>query len=182
MLLRFFKRYWLHILLWGLMAVYFITAPGVYARVFLKAGKPIPTDSAIPPESNRISFVVEGLEPYTQDGQSLHNLYGRAYIAPEQGQPPMDGFVREITLISDDNTYVFFVKSVHRDPGLQDLPASLGIDLDTLGFSAAISKDVIKPGTYRIGVVFRNPSTGEAYYGDKPAHYLVRTANTFTLK
>jgi hypothetical protein len=175
------KKYWPHLLLWVAMIVYFIFAPDLFARVFIKSGKPIQTENSLPSSSNRISFVVDGLDPYREGGQSLYSLYGWGYITSEPGKS-VEGYIPEIVLVSDDNTYFFAVKTGYRNPGPQSMFADPGVNLDKLGFNALIAEDSIKPGKYRIVMVFKNPSNGEAYYWDKPARYLIKTPNTFTLK
>jgi len=58
----------------------------------------------------------------------------------------------------------------------------MGIKLDTLGFRSLIAEDFIKPGEYRIGIIFKDVATGAAFYADKPSWYLVRTPNTIELQ
>jgi hypothetical protein len=181
MAMRTLKKYWPHLLLWTAMIVYFIFAPNWFTRVFIKSGKPVQVENLLTSPSKRISFVVDGLDPYIEDGQTLYNLYGWGYIAPEAGKT-VQGFVPEIALVSDNNIYFFAVKTGYRNPGPQSMFADAGVNLDALGFNALIAEDSIKPGKYRIALVFKDSSTGEAYYWDKPAHYLIKTPNTLTLK
>lgn len=175
------KKYWPHLFLWVAMIVYFIFAPNWFTRVFIKSGKPIQTEKALPSPSKRISFAIDGLDPYIENGQSLYNLYGWGYIASEAGETTQ-GFVPEIVLISDHENYFFATKTGYRNPGPQSMFTDAKVNLDTLGFNALIAEDTIKPGKYRIAIVFKNPSTGSAFYWDKPAHYLIKTPNTLTLK
>jgi hypothetical protein len=116
-----------------------------------------------------------------EGGQSLESLYGWGYIASEPGKS-VEGYVPEIALVSDDNIYFFEVKTGYRNPGPQSMFGDAGVNLETLGFNALIAEDWIKPGKYRIAMVFRNPSSGEAYYWDKPARYLIKTPNTLKLE
>jgi hypothetical protein len=175
------KKYWPHVLLWCAVIGYFVFAPDLVTLVFTRAGKPLQAETTLPSPSKRISFVVEDLDSYIKDGQSLNNLYGWGYITPE-AKESVQGFVPEIALVSDHEVYFFAVKTGYRNPGPQSMFADAGVNLDTLGFNALIAEDSIKPGKYRIAMVFKNPSTGEAYYWDKPAHYLIKTPNTLTLK
>ena len=181
MLQNLLRKYWLHIFLWAVMLVYFVFGTDLVTFAFTKTGKPIETDGVIPIESDRITFVVEDLETYIKDGKSLYNLYGWAFILPEKGQGT-DSYQREIVLASVKKIYFFQVESEYRNPGPQSLFAEADVDLNTLGFNTLIAEDSIQPGKYRIGIIFRNPSTGLAYYWDKPAHYLVKTPNTLTFK
>jgi len=181
MIVYFIKKSWFHILLWIAMFIYFIFAPDVFTSAFARNGKPLQIDNTIPPESDRITFVIEDLESYVKDGENLYNLYGWALIVPEE-VVSTNLFVREITLVSDERKYFFSVKSGYRNPGLQSKFTDAGVELETLGFSVLIAEDVIKPGEYRIGFVFRNISNGSAFYWDKPARYLVKTPNTLSLE
>ena len=176
-----FKKYWPHIVLWAAMVLYFLFAPDLFTLAFIKTGKPLQTDGKIPAGSDKITFVVEELGSYIKGGENLYNLYGWAYIAPEPGETA-DGFVREVALVSEKEIYFFAVRSTYRSPGPQSMFDGAAVDLNTLGFTTLIAEDAIKPGKYRIGIVFRNPSTGTAFYRDKPAHYLIKTPNTLTLK
>ena len=175
------RKYWLHIFLWAVMLVYFVFGPDWVTLAFIKTGKPLQTDGMIPVESDRITFVVENLETYIKEGKNLYNLYGWAFILPEKGQA-VDSFQREIVLVSDKKIYFFQVVSEYRNPAPQSVFAEAAIDLNTLGFNTLIAEDGIKPGKYRVGIIFRNPSTGLAYYWDKPAHYLIKTPNTLAFK
>ena len=180
MAIRISKNYGIHILIWALMASYLLIAPGLFTPMMIKTGKPIRTDSSIPTESDQISFAVEGLGFRPQNGERLYNLFGWAFILG-QGEAA-DRFEREITLTSDKKVYVFSTQTVARNPGPESIFVKLGVNLDTLGYSTRISEDALKVGRYRIGIIFRNPSTGVDFYLDKPARYLVKTPNTLRLE
>ena len=178
--MRFFRKYWFHILAWGAMVFYFLYAPDLFALVFLENGKPLATDNVIPVESDRVTFLIDGLEPYVKDGEKLYKMYGWALLVPDE-ETSETLFDREIVLVSEKRSYFFSVTSEHRDPGLPGKFTDLEVDLDNLGFSFLIAEDLIKPGRYRIGMIFRDISTGSALYWDKPVHYLVKTPNTLRL-
>jgi hypothetical protein len=179
--MKIIKKYWPHLLLWVAMIMYFIFAPDLFNRFFIKTGKPLETENTLPSASRRITFVVDALAPYAEDTEGLYSLYGWGYITPEAGETA-EGFVPEIALVSDEKIYVFKGKTSYRNPGPASMFADKGVDLDDLGYEAFITGDSIQPGKYRIAMIFKNPSTGEAYYWDKPARYLIKTPNTLTLK
>jgi hypothetical protein len=170
------KNFWFHMVLWIFMLVYFFVAPDVLTALFVKNGKPLHTHNPLPEESDRISFAAEDLVSYTKDGERLYNLYGWAFIVPDGNMT--NAFVKEIVLFSENQRYYFPVQSTYRDPGPKSLVADEGVDLNTLGFSALLAEDAIKPGKYRIGIIFRDSVTGAAVYSDKPARHIVKTANT----
>ena len=179
--MKVFRKYWLHVFIWAAMMLYFLFAPDLFVRFFLKAGRPLQAGDHIPSESNRITLVVEDIGSYIEGGEDLHSLYGWAYILPQQGHSST-GFTREIVLSSDKKVYFFAVKSNYRSPGPQSTFAAAGVDLNTLGFNTLIAEDAIQPGKYRIGIVFRDPFTGDSFYWDKPARYLVKTPNSLRLE
>jgi hypothetical protein len=177
MVIKFLKKFWIHILIWVGIVFYFFFAPDLFTVILTKNGKPLQAEPGIPAESKRITYEITGFEPYIKDGEKLSSLFGWAIIAPEKGQSK-NSFVRELVLVSEERKYVFPILSGYRNPSLPDKLAGLDVDLETLGFNALIAEDAIKPGKYRIGFIFRDSSTGSTFYWDKPASYLVKTPNT----
>jgi hypothetical protein len=178
---KFLMKYGLHILLWAGMFLYFTFSPELIVRLFNEYGKPVQTKASIPAESDQIQFVVEGLLPYLKDGEDLYQLYGWAFILPEEDES-LGELVRELALVADEGSYFFPIRPEYRRPDLPTKFKDLDIDFETLGFSVLIAEDILKPGTYRIGISFRNTSDGSAFYRDKPVYYLVKTPNTLRLE
>jgi hypothetical protein len=178
---KLIKRNRFHILVWTAMFAYFVFAPDLFTMIFTKNGKPVHAAHVDFVESERILYSIDGFETYLQDGEELYNLYGWALMVPEDSMPA-SAYVREIVLTSGDRQYIFSVESGYRNPDLTDKLSSVQVDLETLGFRALMAEDAIKPGTYRIGILFRDASTGSVFYWDKPAHFLVKTPNTFRLQ
>ena len=181
MLIKFFKKPLFHVLLWGFMVLYFLVAPDIYTALFTSHGKPLKPQNVAYTESNRISWVVEELARTDVDGQRLFNLYGWAFIGSNEDGTAGE-YTREIVLLSEERRYFFPVQPVYRSPSPHSLFSELNVDLNHLGFSALIEEDLIKPGKYRVGIVFKDNSNGSAFYWDKPAYYLVRTPNTLRLE
>ena len=179
--MKLLTKFGLHVLLWALMFFYFVFAPDLFTLLFAKNGKPLQVVTTLPVESDRIHLVVEDLVPHVKDGENVYELYGWALIIPEEGLLPAS-FTREVILISNERNYHFSARSGYRSPDLPSELAGANIDFNTLGFSALIAEDAIKPGEYRVGIVFRDPATGSAFYWDKPASYLIKTPNTLTWK
>jgi hypothetical protein len=177
--MKLFARFGPHVLVWGLMFAYFIFAPDVFARFFARHGKPIQINNTLPAESGRIHFLVEGLVPVIKDGEELYELYGWALMVPENSLRAATAG-RELVLISEAGNYYFPVDSTARNPELPEELAGVDVDRQTLGFRVLLFEDTIRPGEYRVGMVFRDPATGSAFYSDKPATYLVKTPNTLT--
>jgi hypothetical protein len=175
---RFIKKNWFHILIWAAMFIYLGLAPSLYVKFVLKKGKPLPVDGTLPETSEQIKLSIDGLEPYMYEGQKIYLLSGWAFSVLDANISP-DMYERLIVLVSHSKIYYFPVQTVGR-PGVQKVYKDLNMDLTNSGFRAYISKDVIQPGKYRIGIVFKNPSTGLAYYNDKPARYIIRSTNGFS--
>jgi hypothetical protein len=178
--MRALKKYSLHLFLWLLMVSYFMYAPRFVARFFVKTGKPLQPESSMKVETSQVQFAAEGLEEFREQGERVQGVNGWAFMLPLEGVP-LRGLVRELVLTSRERTYTFPVESKFYPIDPKHRYAAF-IDTNTLGFTALISEDAIEPGKYRIGMSFRNPATGVSYYWDKPAHYLIKTPNTFTLK
>src|ERR1044071_6813434 len=115
MIVRFLKNSWFHILIWIMIFIYFFSAPSLFVSVFAKNGKPLHDKINIPAESDQITFMIDGVEPYVKDGENLNHLYGWAFIIP-QGNASTDLFIRELALVSNERKYFFSVKSKYRNP------------------------------------------------------------------
>jgi len=179
MLLKFFKKFWFHIFILAGMFFYLVYAPELVA-ILSNQGKPLLIDGSLPAGSDQISFVIEGVES-SSEGQNLWNLYGWAFIVPQNGIYAAS-FVREIILVSEERNYFFSAEPVSRNPSMPSYFTDRGVDLETLGFHTLIQQAAIEPGKYRIGIVFRNTADGSAFYQDKPAYFLVKTPNTLRLE
>ena len=164
------KKYWIHLLLWIAMLAYFLYAPDLVNAFLTKNGKPLQTDSPIPFDSKRISYGLMSLEPYTKDGENLYNLAGWSLMFPEEGQPA-GSFEREVVLRSDEEKYVFPITHV--------FPVA---NEDAPGFNVLIGEDVLKPGKYRVGLIFRDRSTGEEFFWDRPVYHIIKTPNKMQLE
>ena len=152
-----------------------MSAPDLYVQFFLKNGKPIQIDGGRPLDSEQIRFTIDSLTPQVVEGQALYELSGWAFSLMDKSISP-DMYNRTIVLTSDSNTYFFPVQTVQRSD-VQQVFKNLNMDLSGSGFRVLISKDVIQPGEYRIGISFENPVTGLAHYSDKPDRYIIRSAN-----
>jgi hypothetical protein len=174
-MLRVFQRNWFHILVWTAMFVYLAVAPDLYVHFFLKNGKPLQIDENLPTDSDQIKLKIDGLDQINYEEYEIYRMYGWAFSLMDENVSP-DMYDRTIVLTSSTKTYFFPIQTVQRS-GVQDAYKHLNMDLVGSGFSVLISKDVIQPGKYRIGIIFKNPSTGLAYYSDKPAKYIIRSPN-----
>jgi hypothetical protein len=176
----FLRKNCIHIFIWTMMILYIAFAPHVYTYFFVKDGKPVRTEDALPPDSGHIIFNVEDISLITQEGQELYKIWGWAFSTFDKTMSP-DMYEREIALTSNSKTHYFPVFNVKR-PGVNELYKNLGMNLAGSGFYVLIAKDVLELGEYRLGIVFRDPSTGFLYYADKPKRIIIRTPNKLTLE
>jgi hypothetical protein len=179
LLQKLIKNNWFHIVAWMAIFMYYAVAPDLYVHFFLKNGKPLQIDGNIPTETNQIKFRVDGLEPIEYEGQDIYKLYGWAFLTVNMNVH-LSKYEREIVLISDSKRYFFQTQSVKR-PGVQKAYEHLNMDLLDSGFLTLISKDVIAPGEYRVGIIFKNPMNGSEHYADNPKRIVLRTPNSLIL-
>jgi hypothetical protein len=170
------RKGWRHIFIWALMLAYFAFAPDLFVRFILKDGKPIQYDEVLPDVSDQISYSITRLETFYINGELFFKLIGWSFLRSDPNQAMYE---RLIVLKSDTNTYFFAIQSTER-PDVQEAFEYLDIDLLNSGFSSLLSKDVIRPGIYRIGIVFRIPSANKVYYM-VTNKIIVRTANQIRL-
>jgi hypothetical protein len=169
----------IHIFIWALMFAYITFSVNLHTHFFLKYGKPIRIDKSLPQETMQIKFTVDDLDPIILEGQEMYQLWGWAFSTADANMAP-DAYEREIILVSNSEIYIFPIHNVKRQ-GVQDVYKDLNMNLIFSGFSTYISKDVLPFGEYRVGIVFRDPSTGSTYYTDKPKIIIHRTPNRLSL-
>jgi hypothetical protein len=158
-MLNALKENRLHILIWALMLAYVIAAPDLYARFVLKNGKPVQESVELPVPTDQILFSADRLDP-VPGGQGLFNLWGWAFAREE---PDQSHYERFIVLQSSTNTYFFPTQSFEY-PQVQAAFPDLAINVMNSGFSTYISKDLIQPGSYQVGILFRHRTSSAIYY------------------
>jgi hypothetical protein len=175
----FLKKNWIHILIWGAMFLYLLVARGLRTQFYLDQGKPVRVETSHPREEQQVEFVVDSLDQTIVAKEAVYRLMGWAFSTTDPTKSP-DQYEREIILISDEKVYIFPTDTVERQ-GVQDTFQELNMDLLSSGYSTLIAKDVLPIGEYRVGILFRDPSTGQEYYTDKPRVILDRTPNSLEL-
>ena len=159
-MLNLLRKNRLHILVWTLMLIYQVFAPGLYTRFVLLNGKPIQVNGELPAETDQNKYSIDGLDPIVYEGQDLYKLWGWAFLNVDPSKTP-DMYEQEIVLTSRSRYYFFPAKSVPR-PGVQEAFKNLNMNLINSGFSTLIAMDVIRPGKYSVGIVFRYQPCGHA--------------------
>jgi hypothetical protein len=166
-----------HILIWVVMIIYLFIAPDLFTRFILTNGKAIEFSQELPATTDQIKLQVDNLDSIKSDGQELFQLWGWSFLLSDPNQAIYDRF---IVLQSDTRIYFFPTQTVERQ-GVQETFKDLNMDLLFSGYSTIICKDVIKPGRYQIGIVFKNQFDNSTYY-IRSNKLLVRTANQLILE
>lgn len=170
---NFFRKYRFHILIWGVMIAYFLTAPNIYSQYAMKHGRPVQIDFELPQPTDQIQAAVDKIFPLVIDDYHLFRFWGWAFT---QEEPDPTLYDRYFVLASNTNTYIYPMEITGR-PDVQEYLADLNLDLVDTGFNAMISKDGIRIGRYQAGVLFRNIATGEVIYSIIPGRIIIRTPN-----
>ena len=173
---RWFQKNWIHIFVWAAMLIYMAAAPHFHERYILKAGKPVLFDDKLPQVTDQIYYGVDRFDPVVVHGQNLYNLWGWSFM---RGEPDQAAYERLIVLQSENRVY-FFSSVNNARPDVQTLFNDLRLDLINTGFSAYISKDVIEPGTYHIGILVKHQGNGKIYYTVTEKR-IIRTPNKLHL-
>jgi hypothetical protein len=171
-LFKFIKTFRFHVLILIGFIAYLLLAPFVYNDLFIKFGKPVDYTDKFPAPTNNISLSIDSFDSTTYEGHITKSLEGWALLYDEPDQSKYERFV---VLQSEARTYFFTVEPVKRSL-LQESFSNLGLDILYSGFRAFISEEHIKPGTYQVGILFKNKFDGTAYYTISPS-VIQRTAN-----
>lgn len=156
------------------MIIYLVFAHDLYIYFILKNGKPILVNAELPAAAKGIKFHIDTFKPTVYDGQNLYSMIGWAFSTADPAMRPED-YERNLVLVSGKKNYIFPTISSPR-LSLQKAYQSLGMELTNAGFSTIISQDVIKPGIYRIGIIFHDHHKGSSSY-TLTNKYLIRTPN-----
>ncbi len=103
-----------------------------------------------PAESDDIVYRMDRLETVVREGQELVEMEGWAFL---EGRSAEDNWIY-VVLKSESWTYVFDTILQER----KDVTAyfgDLGLDLDESGFVARIPAEMIRSGTYELGILIR---------------------------
>jgi hypothetical protein len=159
----------IHFVLWAMAILYLLFSPAFqYRFLSQEVGKPPEVLNAPPKENGEIKYNLESLIYWSidrvadQEGET-YAFMGWAFIneSPQIQQAEYDRFV---VVYNESNTYLFPMK-VYPRPDVQKAFQDLGLgDLKSSGFNAIISKNALKVGEYKIGLLFRSKENGTSYY------------------
>jgi hypothetical protein len=141
-----------HLVIWAVFIIYLLTASQIYAKFFLKNGKPLPGPAALPAEKGSVQFFLDDLSPYHDKGETVFMLTG--WVFSEEFQES-GIYQKKIVLHSSKEDLIFPTEIVDR-PDVAEHFSSLHMDLVNSGFRVFISKDVLKIDNYRIGFLLED--------------------------
>ncbi len=126
----------------------------------------------LPEPTDKIKFSLDALESVPDD-QFLYRLSGWAFLDEE---PDQSSYERSLVLKSKTRTYFYPVTSLQKKD-----PQKVSKGSDKQLFHAILSRAVILPDIYSLGVLFKYPAKGYAHYAvtDK---MLVHAAGQLQLK
>jgi hypothetical protein len=133
----------IHFLVWSVMLSYLFFAHDLYTKYFLDTsigGKPIQYDGVSPVETTDIQFGVNGLNYIDRDQYVLTGWTLYQNLAASRR------YDRYVVLSSDRESYYFLIPKPKKK------------------FYIYLSKNSIRPGTYKLGFVFRHKSNGHAFF------------------
>jgi hypothetical protein len=170
------QKKWMHILIWLMMIFYFFTGSSLYTHFILANGKPVEFAQGLPLTTDQIKYGVDSLNSIKVNGQDLYKLSGWSFYLND---PDQDKYTRYVVIQSNSKTYFFTTQSQDR-VDVQRAFNNLNLNLRNSGYSTIISKDVIRPGRYQIGILFEDNSQNAVYY-IITNKILVRTPNYLRL-
>ena len=142
------KRSYIHILIVALLLIYIFSANSLYIKFFLKDGKPISSGVSLPAQSQDVDFELDKLTPVVIDKQDFYSLTGFAFIKTNRS---MKNNIR-IVLTSSTQTLIFSTKTVDF-PSMIKSYSGYQPGMDQAEFQFLLSKGVLKPGTYQLGIL-----------------------------
>lgn len=175
---KILSKNWIHIVTWGMMILYFIVAPGVNARFFTQEGKSIQVNAQLPVEVNESKSFVDRIEVYDEQN-GIYQLLGWAFLTIDKNIPSSD-YERLVVLRTLDKNSVFEAGTFRRID-VQLAYNDLGMDVANSGFSALIDSNLLKPGLFRVGIIFKHILDDSAFYTDTD-FCIKRTPNKFILE
>jgi hypothetical protein len=143
-----------HFAILAVLLVYLFAANPIYTHFFLKNGKPVSSNVALPAPSStmvynsRIVFKLADMQPVRIDGQNLYQIRGFAF---EASNPVKENKI-SIVLSTKNQNQVFPTSTVPHPNMIQSYSGyTKGMDHDE--FSMLLSDAVLKPGTYQVGIL-----------------------------
>jgi hypothetical protein len=174
--MRFLRKNWIHIVVWGLMIVYLFVSPLIEEKYFLHQGKPVALDAVSAVETSQLRYSIDKISEVKTQGEKVYKLNGWSFLPSAQSLTDHDVFIA--VTVQGKLVYYPVVAGKRRDV-VSAFP-EVTFDLLFSGFSCNIAKETISQGSHAIGILYRHKATGETLY-QETGYKLVRTPNTLAL-
>jgi hypothetical protein len=157
---NWFKRYYKHFIACAVLIVYVFAANPLYVRFFLKDGKPLGTQVALPSTSKDVIYQLgDQIQSLRINGQDLYELRGYAFFQAFHEQE------NNITVIlsSASGDIAYATRTVALPNMIESYPGYTK-GMDHAEFSLLLSQNTLAPGTYHIGILLKNKNgPGQSY-------------------
>jgi len=171
------RAIWIHLGFWGLMLVYLLVAPVVEAKFFISEGKPVEVEGAVLENTNLIRHAIDKVSAVWLHGEKVYRVVGWSFLSTAT-----DLSQHEIYLVLDSGSKAYFFPTTPTKRGdIQKAFPDITMDLTYAGFSANIAKETIGRGTYVVGFLYVDKTSGEMTYQES-AKMITRTPNTLRLE
>ena len=172
---NWFKGNYKHFIACAVLIIYVFSVNPLYVRFFLKDGKPLGTQTAVPaPSKDIIYHLGDQIQPLRLNGQDLYELKGYAFFKSNHEQE------NNITILLSSATgnTVFATRTVALPNMIESYPGYTK-GMDHAEFSLLLSQNALSPGTYHIGILLQNKNgAGQAYI--LTGGSIKKTPNTLT--
>ncbi len=157
---NWFKGKYKHFIACAVLIVYVFAANPLYVRLFLKDGKPLDTQLALPAVSKDVIYHLgDQIQSLRINGQDLYELKGYAFFQAAREQE------NTITVIlsSASGNIAFATRTVALPNMIESYPGYTK-GMAHAEFSLLLSQNALSPGTYHIGILLQNKNgPGQAY-------------------
>jgi len=169
------RNWYKHFIAVALLIIYVFAANPLYVRFFLKDGKPLGTQVALPNTSKDVIYQLgDQIQSLRVNGQDLYQLNGYAFFQYNHEQE------NNITVILSKATgnMAFATRPVALPNMIESYPGYTK-GMDHAEFSLLLSQNALAPGTYHIGILLQNKNgAGQSYV--LTGGLLKKTPNTLT--
>jgi len=172
-----FKKIWFHVLIWLFIILFFLWGPRIIDMFFIKDGKPSRLNIDIPEESDQIKYSLDLFESFDKQGY-VYEMRGWAFTTDDPNNPT-NTYLTEIVLSSGNKNMIFSTQSKGRADVIKAFE-DLNLNIREPGFSTLISKSLLKPGVYSIGILLKQTEKGFVRYIETNM-VINRTPNTIQL-
>jgi hypothetical protein len=151
-----------HIVVWGVLVIYLLSANQLYVQFILKNGKPVATNLDLPPvSSNGIVYrLSDFVQPLRYEGQDQLQLKGYAFTAAN----PTALNKITVILISSEGQTIAFPTMANPFPNMIESYKGYVKGMEHAEFSVLLSKNALKPGTYKIGILLEDSGGASRSY------------------